>query len=435
MSNSTNLFQIYTKYKNGNTDALNEHISYIPQFTKTGKYQGTHIQTDCSDIEGIVKKTYHDFSRRYPHYGFCYNSPPRMEFRCELNDIYAEFFHAFLQVVQSENKITSQNQLCSMIKKVMTEQIRSKYLYSDFTLYGSYIVDTDEDGVEINPCDRVAYNQWFKDLYSQEKGSFRPEIKELQHILSSIPSIQNIFSSDAITQKKLVDLLTKSEAFTFKNNRLCLKKLSDISDLMNVSGGNVSEERVTQSLNQIYNTLIKCAIGYVPCKRKEYIKENRNTHRTHKMLSDQTEQTIYRYCKDNSNADKKYIKSLYLLLLQINAVIDNLKHQGFSPDIERIIDICLYDYEPDYWHFTESKNKKFRIYHFGKKDVPYTYILKRSSTIELDSLPECYIIGNCVIYADKSENELYYLQKENRIFSITKRENNYIGYKINYDII
>lgn len=431
MSDSTTIFEIYQQCRNGNCDIMNEHISFKTIFNKSGKYQETQMQTDCTDIDGIVKKTYNDFLKRYPHYKY-ENNLPRMEFRGELNDIYAEFFNAFLDVTQSGDMISGQAQLCSHIKKNMTKQIRNKYLYSDFTLNGNERLDTDDDG-EINLCDRVAYNQWFSNLYTQEKGSFLHDIKELHHIISSVSDISSLFPTDATAQTKLIKLLESSEAFCFKNDDWKLKKISDISALISRSGGDLSEERITQSLNQIYNILIKCAIGYVPCSRKDYAKTKSNTCN---MLSEKTEQEIYKYYKCKPYTDPKNIKCLSLLTLQVNAVIEILIQHGFSPDKEKIIDICLFDYdEPDYWNFTESRNSKYRIYHYSKKEKPYSYNLKRRKTIELDELPKCYIIGNCIIYTDQSNKELYYLQKENRLFFVAKRDNNYIGYKIKNDLL
>lgn len=431
MSDSTTIFEIYQQCRNGNCAIMNEHISFKTIFNKSGKYQETQMQTDCTDIDGIVKKTYNDFLKRYPQYKY-ENNLPRTEFRCELNDIYSEFFNAFLDVVRSGDMISGQAQLCSLIKKNMTKQIRNKYLYSDFTLNGNERLDTDDDG-EISLCDRVAYNQWFSNLHTQEKGSFLHDIKELHHIISSVSDISSLFPTDAITQTRLIKLLESSEAFYLKNDDWKLKKISDISALISQFGGNLSEERITQSLNQIYNTLIKCAIGYVPCSRKDYANTTSNTCN---MLSEKTEQEIYKYYKCKSYTDPQNIKCLSLLTLQVNAVIEILIQHGFSPDKEKIIDICLFDYdEPDYWQFTESRNSKYRIYHYSEKEKPYSYNLKRSKTIEFDELPKCYIIGNCIIYADQSHKELYYLQKENRLFFVAKRDNNYIGYKIKNDLL
>ena len=61
MSDSTTIFEIYQQCKNGNCDIMNEHISFKAIFNKSGKYQETQMQTDCTDIDGIVKKTYYDF--------------------------------------------------------------------------------------------------------------------------------------------------------------------------------------------------------------------------------------------------------------------------------------------------------------------------------------------------------------------------------------
>lgn len=433
---SKTLIELYTEYTNGNKDVLNDIISLRPHYSKKKhKFLTNEIQTHCNDIDMIVKKTFKDFKYRYPRYKYNMYSNNK-QFRGVLNDIYTEFFYAFISLADSNVKVNSQEQLCSILKKKTTELVRMSLIHDDFTFDINQPNNQDDD----NSCsiiDEVTYKKWFKEKYSIHKGSFLYEIKELHRIQNSIQDIGDVFPPDAKTQKKLIEILKYSEAFAYENNNMKLKKMSDIAYLVrsDKQKEKLTDERLIQSMNQIYSTLIKCVIGYVPCSRKEYHKTFYNVCNIHKMLSDVTDKSIFNACRNNTTADKNYTKSYLMLTEQIGRTVQNLISQGFSPDPDIITDICLYDCDPEYWNFTESSKDGYRLYFYGKSTEKDVYTLRRSRTTVFNTLPECYIIGNCVIYADKEKKALYYLQKENRLFSVIKRSNKYIGHTISYNTI
>lgn len=434
ISNNITLIQLYTEYTGGNQKVINDIISATPVYSMKHKYLSLQIHTCCNDIDMIVNKTFYDFKYiRYPQPNtYCNN---RKQFRGELNDVYMEFFNAFISLANSNIKINSQEQLCSILKKKTIEQVRKSLLFDDFTLDISQTNNNEEES-SCNIIDKLAYRKWFSRKYSLSKGSYLYEIKELHHIQNSIRDILDVFPADAVTQKKLIEVLKNEEVFDCDNNSMILKKMSDISRLIkeNKQEQPLSDERMTQTMNQIYSTLIRCVYGYVPCSRKDYCKSHNITSHTHNMLSDTTEQSIYLACKNNSISDRHYVKMYSLLTEQIKQTVHILTEQGFSPDIDLITDICLYERDPVYWNFTQS-SEGYRLYYYGKSSDNDIYNLKRKRTKKFHSLPECYIIGNCVIYADKEQLELSYLQKEYRLFSVIKRDNKYIGHTINYNLI
>lgn len=188
--------------------------------------------------------------------------------------------------------------------------------------------------------------------------------------------------------------------------------------------------QITRGINTLFEKLMKCAVGYSETSRKGYKKvKSYDVKSINRILSEKSEKDLYKGCKYGVTCND-YYKAYNNLTMRVDDVIQHLRGMGFTPDKEKILDFALFEYDKSYyWNFCKGNNGLFRIDYYKCLDDG-TYKSQRTKSIVFPSLPECYIIGNCVIYADKDNKRLIYLQKESHLVAITKRDNKYKGCRL-----
>ncbi len=442
MIENQSIINIFNELRSGNVNALNEHIAWEDKYDKKGRYLYTQTKIRNSDLEGMIVGSFKDFKyeRR--------DKKKKGQFIGQLNEVYSIYLNEFMALVNDKNFQPKDNaELCSKLKYNANKAI-NRELVSDVPFDSlnstSYPIGNDCNDTNVSLDDKISYQEWVSKPYNNSSG-YIGLFRELLRIERST-DINNFFPVNSDFQKKIIRIFKNdNEVFSESDDTCIIKPMKDIAKIYNKHFNQLpTEEQIIEAMNSIYERLIKCAVGYVYCTRKEFNKKNDDEKQKapsmgcyclkniYQMLSYPTEQIIERVNKrDYRIADKEYCNAYDLLMERINASAKLLKNKGFEPDIELMTNIALFNYDKnEYWNFSEDNNGDYKI-KFYNELANGTYSLRRAKKIEYSSLPCCYIIGNCVIYADTGTKTLTYLQKENRLFYVKKDNNQYKGYKIN----
>lgn len=434
---STPLINLFSDYRAGNISTFDKIIYSKSIFNKKGKFQYIQTKIDNTDLEGMIVSSFNDFQ---------YNprAKPKKKkgyFLGQINEVYSIYLNNLISLVNDKDFNPKDNaELCGKLKYNANKEICQTLVdkYKNISLNTSNVV-YDKDGSEIadSPFEKQQYQEWLVSLYQASTGYiglFR-ELLKVQHSAD----INSLLPVNSDFQRKLIDIFKYDEdTFHEENDTLTLNSIKEISELFNRHFDKLpQEEQIIQAMNTIYERLMKCAVGYVYCSRKEFNKNNSNgcycLKNIYQMLSYHTERIIERANKgDNHIAGTEYGNAYDMLIERINVSVKLLKDKGFEPDVGLITNIALFGYDKNtYWNFGETSNGDYKIdFYTENESTSGTYNLQRKEKIVFNSLPSCYLIGNCVIYADNDTKKLTYLQKENRLFYVKKSNNKYYGYKI-----
>ncbi len=425
----TPLIDLFREYRAGNITAFDDIISVDENYNRSGSF-------DCYKTN--IRNT--DLKRRVRYaFNWLKGNLVKGRFNSGLNEICSVFLCELIELVNDKEYIPKNNtELCKTL-------FRRAFKTINESLVNEVIVESldnqlDEDDYSINISDKEIYQNWVKQHYNDSSG-YIGLFRELLKIQSCI-DINIIFPVNSDFQRNLIDLFKNDENALFEDDGvLSVKSMKEISQLYNQRYRQLpTEEQIIQAMNTIYRRLMKCAAGYVYCTRKQF-KGTKNDYKKKKppkikgcyclknicqMLSYPVEQIIAEANESESRiVDTEYGAAYDLLIESIRITADLLREKGFVLDLEKTTDIALFNYDKnEYWNFSEDNKGDYKI-EFYNELVSGTYSLRGAKKIEYCSLPCCYIIGNCVIYADTDNKTLTYLQKENRLFYVKKDNNQY----------
>lgn len=421
------LLDIFNQCRKESLDILNDLITQKTIRGASGQIVEVQIQVDNPDLEGIIKKTYKDIVNKH-------NNKWDKRFMGEINDVYAVFMGEFITLVKDDLfNPANQEELCVELKRKGKNQIYNSLLRNKNEVkppcYNAQEKDKNDEQVEFDPSDKQAYDKWLSDKYGSQESGYIGIFRDLLKI--NYNEFCETLPTDAEFQKSLIRLFQKPYSMTFENESFILKPLNEIALLLQCDGYNKQtvDVQIIRGMNTLFERLMKCAVGYCEVSRKEYKKvKSYDVKSIHRKLSDKSEKDIYKGCKYGITCNE-YYKAYNNLTMRVDDVSQHLRGLGFTPNKEKILDLALFEYDKvDYWNFCKGNNGLFRLDYYDHIDKGM-YKLKRTKSIMFTTLPECYIIGNCVIYADKDNKRLIYLQKESRLVAITKRDNKYKGCK------
>lgn len=295
------------------------------------------------------------------------------------------------------------------------------------------IISYNEDGdkEECDQTDKVAYEQWRSNLSG---FGYVGIIKELIKVLLST-DIKNILTSDSDFQQKVVDILRNNENdLIFAHHNMIIEELKAKFNIIS------SESQISRALETLYERLMMCAAGYVDCERWRFGSENKlicPIKNLNVMLTDETSDILAKSKNGNSVCDKKYVRAYQNLTEKINELVMMLRQQGYNVDGEKITDIALYQYgngdftikRNEFWHFNQNSDNLFEL-KFYNQLRDNVYAPQRKRTKIYNELPMRYEVGNCVVICDNERKKIEYLQKENRLFYVGRKKNDYWGYRL-----
>lgn len=442
MIENQSIITIFNELRSGNDTALDGLIITEDKFSKKGKFLYTQTKIRNSDLEGMIVCSFKDFKYERK------DRKKKGKFNGQLNEVYSIYSNELMALVNDRSFQPKDNaELCSKLKYNANKAIEME-LVPDVPLDSlnsiRYSANNDSDDISISPVDKVSYQEWTSKLYD-DSGGYIGLFRELLRIERST-DINNLFPVNSDFQKRLIDIfMNDTEVFCESGDTHTIKTMKDIAKIYNKHFNQLpAEEQIIEAMNSIYERLMRCAVGYVYCTRAEFNRKNDDDKRKppskgcyclkniYQMLSYPTEQIIERVNKrDYQIADREYCNAYDLLIERIKASAKLLKSKGFNVDIELMTNITLFNYSKnEYWNFSEDSKGDYKIEFYNELESS-VYSLRRAKKIKYSSLPCCYIIGNCVIYADTDTKTLTYLQKENRLFYVKKSDNKYLGYKIN----
>lgn len=445
MKENQSIINIFNELRSGNANALNELISWEDKYNKKGRYRYTQTKIRNSDLEGMIVGSFNYF--KYGRKDKKKKIKKKGEFIGQLNEVYSIYLNEFMALVNDRNFQPNDNaELCSKLKynankaidRELVEDVKFDSLNST-----SYSTDNDCNDIIVSLGDKLSYREWVSKLYN-DSGGYIGLFRELLRIERST-DINNLFPVNSDFQKRLIRIIKNDDnVFCEKDDSVSIKHMKDIAKIYNKHFNQLpTEEQIIEAMNTIYERLMRCAVGYVYCTRKEFSRKNdyeKNIlsmgccclKNVRQMLSYPVEQIIAEANESESRVvGKEYGAAYDLLIKSIRITADLLREKGFKPDLEKMIDIALFNYKKnEFWNFSEKSEKGFKIEYYNEISSGL-YSLRRSKKIEYNSLPCCYLLGNCVIYADDESKTLTYLQKENRLFYVKKDNNQYKGYKIN----
>ena len=430
---NTPLIDLFREYRAGDITAFDDIISVEENYNRSGSFNYYKTNIRNTDLKRRVKYAYN----------WLKGNLVKSRFNSGLNEICSVFLCELIELVNDKEYIPKNNtELCKTLFRRAFKTINESLVNEE--IVESLDNQLDEDDYSVNISDKETYQNWAKQHYNDSSG-YIGLFRELLKIQSCV-DINNIFPVNSDFQRNLIDLFKNDESAFFEDDGvLTVKSMKEISQLYNHRYGQLpTEEQIIQAMNTIYKRLMKCAAGYVYCTRKQF-KGNKNDYKKKKppkikgcyclknvrqMLSYSVEQIIAEANEGESQvAGKEYGAAYDLLIESIRITADLLREKGFEPDLEKIIDIALFNYKKnEFWNFSEKSEKGFKIEYYNEISSGL-YSLRRAKKIEYSSLPCCYLLGNCVIYADDESKTLTYLQKENRLFYVKKDNNQYKGYK------
>lgn len=394
----------------------------------TSKYPTVQdIQDQIEKKQGYVSTGY----RRYTDWDDFYIG--------DKNDMRLEFINEFISLIDDVSfEPQNQKELCERIKYDMMIKICGSrkgnirsLLAKDTENFKTVSYNEYGEKEECDQTDKVAYEQWRLNLSGY---GYVGIIKELIKVLLST-DIKNILTSDSVFQQKVIDILRNNENdLIFAHHNMIIEELRTKFNAIS------TESQISRTLETLYERLMICAVGYVDCERWRFGSENNLVcpiKNLNVMLTDETSDILAKSKNENSVCDNAYIRAYQILTEKINELVMMLRQQGLNVDKEKIADIALYQYGSDdfvikkneFWHFSQNSDGLFelRFYNHLRDNV---YAPQRKRTKIYNELPMRYDLWNCVIICDNERKTIEYLQKENRLFYVGRKKNDYFGYRL-----
>lgn len=450
------------EYKNNSNDTFNQLTSSTEVFNKKGtESKGFRLKVNNVALGKMIGGFCNE-------YGVFRRHKNQETYNGTYDDVVQTYLITFWELINDNtfNPI-HETEIYKTLRKTAHDKLKIEIERANIILPVEQTNGYDNSGkiIQKNLIDEQIYHQANKEKTENEEHEYKAKdspyyigiFRELRDIVFST-NVKNLLYSNAECKRKLIDILQRDEAFGLKSDDDGrLKTEEKIAELYEkVFGKATSKKEISTFLSETFDTLSNCAVGYKFAKRSDYIRvpkfkpndwfnENKDKdekpkkiykrciNKVHNVLTNDTEERLKKLCGDNETPVEGSGKIFTALSKGIDEIAYILESDSYEVDKDKIREISLYLYDkPEYWNLWErGKNDIKLTYYNSQEGNIYTY--RRSKIVKMAEPPEIYIIGNCVIIADENK-KLHYLQRENRLFKVSRHEGVYYGYKIDKNL-
>lgn len=284
MVKNQTLYDIFTEYRNGNKDILNKLFDI-----KRQEDEMRSVVCTVPDVNRMVRCAYRCYSLngislKGQYCKYFYNAFSGSEE--DMMSIFAETLQdIFFDKLDKSVEITDNKSLYALLKTEVCKRVNAMLKIQDTEIGAEYQRnETKEfhkdkyDNYSIDRFDEYAVMKYMQGSRSLGHLDF---FEHCQRILKNYDITEMLQMNNVIT-KNIIQLFKSSETDTINKygdaDVICHRELVDLYN--RIYNGNITDERVSESYNIIFDLLMKTYYGYVPVSRKEYRQKDKAQKRT-----------------------------------------------------------------------------------------------------------------------------------------------------------
>lgn len=274
MVKNQTLYDIFTEYRNGNKDILNKLFDI-----KRQEDEMRSVVCTVPDVNRMVKCAYRCYSLngmslKGQYCKYFYNAFSGSEE--DMMSIFAETLQdIFFDKLDKPVEITDNKSLYALLKTEVCKRVNAMLKIQDTEIGVEYqrneTKEFHKDKYDNYSIDR--FDEYAVMKYMQGNGSLGhlDFFEHCQRILKSYDITEMLQMNNVVT-KNIIQLFDMPETGTINKygdaDVICHREIVDLYN--RIYNGNITDERVSESYNIIFDLLMKTYYGYVPISRKEY---------------------------------------------------------------------------------------------------------------------------------------------------------------------
>lgn len=426
MDGDRTLFEMYAEYRSGNRNILEKLFSLVGFDDKDGKYK-TEFKINNSDLNKMVYRAISSYSASG------YNSSQQ---KISLDEMKAIFCEAIIELF-NEDGICDNSSLFSKLKAKVLEPIKAIKDISSNEI-SSYVKGDDGkmlDLIDVYTCDEN----------EPANSGYRNFMQKMIMIVKNY-DISEMLPKDNIIARNLIKLLLMPEfpemcdRHFMESDESVILSNSKIIDLYHIKyNKRLCSEQISQGYLTIYQLLMKCCYGYVPCGRVDFCKASSVETNYYNVIANSTAYYIDDVVNGRKTCSRKALDNLKKCIdYSVDRTVFDLNRRGVVIDKFKILDIIFNranENKVRYWYLNKKlDDKKHRTvklenrmklrYFYCKSGNRYSEI-RSVKAIEFNSIPKVYQFGSCCVIIDSESRNVWYLPSNNRImYAIRRGEHN-----------
>lgn len=274
MVKNQTLYDIFTEYRNGNKDILNKLFDI-----KRQEDEMRSVVCAVPDVNRMVRCAYRCYSLngislKGQYCKYFYNAFSGSEE--DMMSIFAETLQdIFFDKLDKSVEITDNKSLYALLKTEVCKRVNAMLKIQDTEIGVEYqrneTKEFHKDKYDNYSIDR--FDEYAVMKYMQGNGSLGhlDFFEHCQRILKSYDITEMLQMNNVVT-KNIIQLFDMPETGTINKygdaDVICHREIVDLYN--RTYNGNITDERVSESYNIIFDLLMKTYYGYVPVSRKEY---------------------------------------------------------------------------------------------------------------------------------------------------------------------
>lgn len=274
MVKNQTLYDIFTEYRNGNKDILNKLFDI-----KRQEDEMRSVVCAVPDVNRMVRCAYRCYSLngislKGQYCKYFYNAFSGSEE--DMMSIFAETLQdIFFDKLDKSVEITDNKSLYALLKTEVCKRVNAMLKIQDTEIGVEYqrneTKEFHKDKYDNYSIDR--FDEYAVMKYMQGNGSLGhlDFFEHCQRILKSYDITEMLQMNNVVT-KNIIQLFDMPETGTINKygdaDVICHREIVDLYN--RIYNGNITDERVSESYNIIFDLLMKTYYGYVPISRKEY---------------------------------------------------------------------------------------------------------------------------------------------------------------------
>lgn len=273
METNQTLYDIFTEYRNGNKDII------ANLFSIKGTGEKRSVECAVPDVNKMAKSAYNCYLLNGINTNGQYCKYSYGAFNGTLEDMMSIFAETlqdiFFDNLDKPVEVADNRSLYALLKTEVSKRVNAILKIKDAEIDVQYKMNESKqfhkDKYDNNSIDRL--DECTAMRYMQGSGSLGhlDFFEHCQRILKSYDITEMLQMNNVIT-KNIIQLFDMPETGTINKygdaDVICHRELVDLYN--RTYNGNITDERVSESYNIIFDLLMKTYYGYVPVSRKEY---------------------------------------------------------------------------------------------------------------------------------------------------------------------
>lgn len=277
MVKNQTLYDIFTEYRNGNKDILNKLFDI-----KRQEDEMRSVVCAVPDVNRMVRCAYRCYSLngislKGQYCKYFYNAFSGSEE--DMMSIFAETLQdIFFDKLDKSVEITDNKSLYALLKTEVCKRVNAMLKIQETEIGAEYQRNETKafhkdkyDNYSIDRFDEYAVMKYMQGMQGSGSLGHLDFFEHCQRILKSYDITEMLQMNNVVT-KNIIQLFDMPETGTINKygdaDVICHRELVDLYN--RIYNGNITDERVSESYNIIFDLLMKTYYGYVPISRKEY---------------------------------------------------------------------------------------------------------------------------------------------------------------------